>query len=111
MWEMMEKRSSSFQFNGVGITSKKYRVPPTYKRKNPMTNTQWRRFQRNKKDAREATLKVAPSKGKRIQNEVHCRPAKERLLMPIVSVPPAKDENLGDDNMDDELSDDFEDSS
>ena len=69
-WEMMEKGSSSSKFFEAGITSK-YHVPPTYKGKNPITKTQWRRFQRNKKVAREATLKVAPLKGESVQKEVH----------------------------------------
>ena len=105
---MMEKGSNSSQFAEAGITLKKYHVPPTYKGKNPMTKTQWRRFQRNKKAAREAAFKVAPSKGERVHKEVHLRPAKERLSMTVVSAPPAKVKNPGDDNMDDELFDDFE---
>ena len=42
---------------------------------------------------------------------MHHRPKKERLSIPVMSVPPAKVENLGDDNMGDELFDDFKDSS
>ena len=56
-WEMMEKGSSSTQLAETGIIPNKYHIPTTYKGKNRRTRTQWRRFHRNKKAAREAATK------------------------------------------------------
>jgi hypothetical protein len=60
----------------------KYSYKNNYKGKHPMTRTQWRRFQRQKK--------LAAKKPQTSQyKEVARRPAKERILPPIVYYSPS----------------------
>ena len=65
-------------------------------KKNPMTRTQWRRYQRSKKGVTASSDdKVVDPKGEEKLVETVRRPVKERL-----SLPPIKENPVGDDEMD-----------
>ncbi|WJX16101.1 hypothetical protein P8452_06177 [Trifolium repens] len=61
--------------------SKKYDYRNNYKGKNPMTRSQWRRYQRQKKVATQKSQTTVDSKGKKPM-ELAKRPMKERLVEP-----------------------------
>ncbi|KAK2444838.1 hypothetical protein QL285_015833 [Trifolium repens] len=84
--------------------SRKYDYRNNYKGKNPMTRSQWRRYQRQKKVAAQKSQITADSKGERPM-ELAKRPMRERLGEPKV-------ESLVADNVEDEHmeADDFLDS-
>jgi hypothetical protein len=82
--------------NGIAFESKKYAYSNNYKGKNPMTRTQWRRYQRSKKGI------VASLEDKTVDLEGHQRmvksrrrQAKERLFIPLVKEDPNEDDELG----------------
>ena len=90
--------------NGIAFESKKYAYINNYKGKNPMTRTQWRRYQRSKKGV-VASLEDKtrnPNDGQRMV-EPGRRPAKERLSLPLVEEDPNEDDELGSMFMDSEL--------
>ncbi|KAK2384028.1 hypothetical protein QL285_071424 [Trifolium repens] len=84
--------------------SKKYDYKNNYKGKNPMTRSQWRRYQRQKKVATQKSQITADSKGKKPM-ELAKRPMKERLVEPKVESSVAG--NVEDEHME---ADDFLDS-
>lgn len=111
----MASAGTGFKFDlsrGNGNTPIKYHVPLIYKGNNPMTQTQWIRFQRNKKVAREATQKTTPKSEEERKKEQY-RPTKERLAMPIprVGLMLTEVNDFGDNINDEMVSDNFEDSS
>jgi hypothetical protein len=65
------------------------------KGKNPMTRTQWRRYQRSKKGSTASTndKAIGPKRKEKVVETV--RPIKERL-----SLPPIEENPVGDDEMD-----------
>jgi hypothetical protein len=71
--------------NGTAFQSKKFAYSNNYKGKNPMTRTQWRRYQRSKKDIF-TSLKdeTVDPKGDLRMVETKRREAKERLSLPLV---------------------------
>jgi len=90
--------------NGTAFESKKFSYCNNYKGKNPMTRTQWRRYQRSKKGI-SASLEneIADPKGDQRMVESNRRPAKERLSLPIVKEDPNEDNELGSGFTDSEL--------
>jgi len=80
------------------------------KKKNPMTMTQWRRYQRYKKDTAENCVEfddnVVDPKGKQKVAEIDKRPVKERLSLPHAEGNPTKDDEMDLDFM--ELEPDFD---
>jgi len=79
--------------------SKKYAYRNNYKGKNPMTRTQWRRYQRSKKGiVVRANDRAVDPKEKLI--ETVRRPVKE-----ILSLPPVEGNVAGDDEMDSDFMD------
>ena len=72
-----------------------------YKGKNPMTQTQWRRYQWSKKGiAAKANNKAADPKEKLV--ETFRRPMKERLSLPLVEENNVEDDEMDSDFMDSE---------
>lgn len=66
-----------------------------YKEKNPITRTQWRRYQRSKKSvAANVDDKEVDPKGKQKLVEVVKRPIKERLSLPPVEENPTRDDEM-----------------
>jgi hypothetical protein len=86
----------------ISNESKKYAYSNNYKEKNPMTRTQWRRYQRSKKGvvADFDDKDVDPKGKKKVVKRVN-RKIKERLSLPRV------EENVA---VDDEMDSDFIDS-
>ncbi|WJX20372.1 hypothetical protein P8452_09935 [Trifolium repens] len=84
--------------------SRKYDYRNNYKGKNPMTRSQWRRYQRQKKVAAQKSQIAADGNGERPM-ELAKRPMKERLGEPKVESSVA--DNVEDDHME---ADDFLDS-
>ena len=79
--------------------SKKYTYCNNYKVKNPMTRTQWRRYQRSKKGiTASADDKAVNPKEKMV--EIVRRPVKKML-----SLPPVKENVVRDDEMDSDFMD------
>ena len=80
------KRSTSIVANnkdGIAFESKKYAYSNNYMGKNPMTMTQWRRYQRSRKGATTSLEdKAIKPEGYRRMVELGRRPAKERLSLP-----------------------------
>lgn len=75
---------SSYQDNSQ--VSKRYFYNPNYKDKNPMTRTQLRRYQRQKKTAREAIGSSISSKVHEPDVEAAKRPVKERIFLSMTPV-------------------------
>ncbi|MCI12940.1 hypothetical protein A2U01_0034050, partial [Trifolium medium] len=94
----VERGSSSNSKSNQSIDSKKYAYKNNYMGKNPMTRTQWRRHQRQKKLALQNVQNAEENKGKQII-EVAKRPIKERLSQPV----PIKEieDKVEDENMED----------
>jgi len=81
--------------------SRKYSYRNNYKGKNPMTRTQWRRYQRSKKGiAAKANGKAVDPKEKLV--EMVRRPVKERLSLPPVEGNADRDDEMDSDFMDSE---------
>ncbi|MCI30183.1 hypothetical protein A2U01_0051392, partial [Trifolium medium] len=99
----MEKGSSSNPNPRNSYESNKYSYKNNYMGKNPMTRTQRRRFQREKKLAQQNVQNNAKGKYKKQFVEVAKRPAKERLLPPMAHNQGDKD--VEDQYMDDDLHD------
>ena len=79
--------------------SRKYSYRNNYKGKNPMTRTQWRRYQRSKKGiTASADDKAVNPKEKMV--EIVRRPVKKML-----SLPPVKENVVRDDEMDSDFMD------
>ena len=89
--------------NGTAFESKKYAYNNNYKGKNPMIRTQWRRYQRSKKDISTSLEdETFDPKGNQRMVESRRRPAKERLSLPLVKEDPDEDDELGSEFMDSE---------
>jgi hypothetical protein len=109
-WVHGQQRATDFRFFEKGSSSKpqsqveakKYTYKNNYMGKNPMTRTQWRRHQRQKKLALQAGQNSADNKGKQVV-EVARRPAKERISPPVI---PAKEKDaVENEDVDDDLLD------
>ncbi|KEH41296.1 hypothetical protein MTR_1g048120 [Medicago truncatula] len=82
--------------NGTAFESKKYAYRRNYKGNNPMTRTQWRRYQRSKKDISTSLEdEVVNPKGNQEMVEPKRRPVKERLYLPLIEEDPNEDDELG----------------
>src|SRR6266487_2306422 len=78
--------SKSWQTDGqpnMAVDANKYSYKNNYKGKNPMTRTQWRRFQRQKKQEFQNVPQENNSKGIKIQEKAK-RPVIERLSQPNI---------------------------
>ncbi|MCI17234.1 hypothetical protein A2U01_0038381, partial [Trifolium medium] len=99
--KVMEKGSSSNANPKNSYETKKYSYRNNYMGKNPMTRTQWRRFQRQKKLANQNAQ--TGGKANVIQTiEVARRPAKERISPPN-AFSKTKNDDVEDEYMDDDL--------
>jgi len=89
--------------NGTAFESKKYAYNNNYKGKNPITKTQWRRFQRPKNGV-VVSLEdktIDPNDDQRMVKPGR-RPAKERLSLLLVKDDPGEDDELDSKFMDSE---------
>ena len=95
----MVKRNTNVVENnkdGTAFESKKYAYRSNYKGKNPMTRTQWRRYQRSKKGGSTSLEdKIVDLKGGQGMVESNMRPVKERLSLPSIEEDPNEDDELG----------------
>jgi hypothetical protein len=93
-----------------GSEAKKYSYKNNYKGKNPMTRTQWRRYQRQKKLAIQS-----PNAGGNIKVDQKIKlakkPTNEKVYVPVETSEAENEKNTKneDDYMDDDLSDDEDD--
>jgi hypothetical protein len=78
----VEKGNTSVSRPKVSGEAKKYAYKNNYMGKNPMTRTQWRRHQRQKRLEAQNVPKIDNSKGKQIVEMVK-RPLKDRISFPI----------------------------
>ncbi|MCH79898.1 hypothetical protein A2U01_0000659 [Trifolium medium] len=99
--KVMEKGSSSNTNSKNVSEAKKYSYKNNYKGKNPMTRTQWRRFQSQKKLASQ-NVQAGGNANAVKKTEVARRPIKERISPPNA---PSKTEDAGveDEFMDDDI--------
>jgi hypothetical protein len=82
--------------NGTAFESKKFAYRNNYKGKNPMTRTQWRRYQRSKKGISTSLEdETVDPKGDQRMVKSNKRPAKERLSLHVVEEGPNEDNELG----------------
>jgi len=101
------KRNTDFvknNKNGTTFELKKYAYGCNYKGKNPMTRTQWRRYQRSKKAVSTGLEnETVDPKGDQEIVRSKRRPVKERLSLPLVEEDPNEDNELGSGFTDSEL--------
>jgi hypothetical protein len=90
--------------------AKKYSYRNNYKGKNPMTRTQWRRYQRQKKIAAQNSNAGGNAKVNQ-KIKLARKPINEKLSLPAESSKVEEEKNAKneDDYMDDDLSDDEDD--
>ena len=75
--------------------SRKYAYRNNYKGKNPVTQTQWRRYQRSKKGiATSIDGKAVDPKGKEMMVKTVKRPMKERLYLPLIEENLVRDDEM-----------------
>jgi hypothetical protein len=94
-----EKGSSSNTGSGNSGDPKKFAYKSNYMGKNPMTRTQWRRYQRQKKLASQVVQNAPNNKGKQIA-ETSKRPIKERVNYPVEIL--KRDDKVENENFDDD---------
>jgi len=82
--------------NGTAFESKKFAYSNNYKGKNPMTRTQWRRYQRSKKGVPTSLEdEIVDPEGDQRMVQSKRRLAKEKLFLPLVEEDPNGDNELG----------------